>query len=58
MIQGRGGLGLALKAFESLRVGGDAVGKEFQRYEAAELAVLRFVNDAHAAAEFFDHAEM
>jgi len=59
VIEGGGGLGFALKAFERLRVAGDAVGKKFQRYEAVELAVFRFVHHAHAAAaEFFDDTEM
>jgi len=53
VIEGGGGLRLALKAFESLGVAGDAVGKKFQRYEAVELTVFRFVDDAHApTAEF------
>lgn len=59
VMEGGGGLGLALKAFESLRVAGDAVGKKFQRDEAVQLAVFCLVNDAHAAtAEFFYDAEM
>ena len=59
VIQGRGGLRFALKAFESLQVAGDAVGKEFKSDEAVELGVFGFVDNAHpAAAEFFDDTEM
>ena len=37
MIQGRGGLGLALEAAERLRVSGYIVGKELESDKAAEL---------------------
>ena len=57
MVQRGGGAGFTLKAFESLRIVGDVIGKKFESDEAAELRVFGFVDDAHsAAAEFFDDA--
>jgi hypothetical protein len=57
MVQGRGGLGLALETGQGLGIFGHFVRKEFQGYEAVQLDVFRFVHDAHAAAtEFFNHS--
>jgi hypothetical protein len=59
VIQGRGGLGFALKAGEGLRIVSDIFRKEFKGYETVEARVFRFVDDAHAsAAEIFDDAVM
>ena len=59
MIQGRGRLSFALKAFEGLRVSGHVVGQELQRDETAEFDILGLVDHAHTtAAEFFDDAVM
>jgi hypothetical protein len=52
MIEGGSGLGFALEAGESLRVGGDVFGEEFEGDEAMEAGVFGFVDNAHAAAEF------
>ena len=57
VVQGRCGLGLALKAGERLRVAGYFIGKEFQGHEPMQARVFGFVNHAHAAtAEFLDDA--
>ena len=57
MIQRGGGLGLALKAAEGLRVFGDVVGQELKSDKAAELHVLGLVDHTHpAAAELLDDA--
>jgi hypothetical protein len=57
MVEGGGGAGFSLEALEGLRIFGDVVGEKFQGYEAAELGVFGFVDDAHAtAAELFDDA--
>src|SRR5271156_850700 len=59
MIKSRGRLGFALETAEGLPILGYLVGQEFQRYKAAELHILRFVNHAHTTgAEFFDDAVM
>ena len=48
-------LSFAAEAFERLWVARDIVGKKFQRYEAVQVAVFRFVDHTHTAAtEFFD----
>ena len=56
MIQRRGGPRLAAKALEGLRILGGIVGEKFQRNEAAELRVFRFIDDPHPSAteEFND----
>ncbi len=57
MIQGRGGLGFALKARERVRVVGNIGREEFQGDKTVEADVLCFVDDTHAtAAEPFDNA--
>ncbi len=59
MIQRGGGLGLALKAGERLRVAGQVFGKEFQRDETMQPGVLPLIDHAHTAAtEFFDNTVM
>ena len=50
MIESGGGPGFTLKAFQDLRIIGQVLGKEFESDVATEVQVLRFVNDAHAAA--------
>jgi len=47
MIQSGGSAGLAPKAFERLRVGGDLLRKKLQGDEATQLDVFGFVDDAH-----------
>ena len=55
VIEGRGGSGFAVEAFECLRILGDGVGKKFEGDEAAEARVFAFIYDAHSAAtEFLD----
>ena len=57
MVQGRGGLRLALKAAERLLVFGDIIGKKLEGDKTAELEVFRLVNDSHApTAELFHNA--
>src|SRR5437879_13358425 len=57
MIQGRRGLGLALKAGERLRVAGDVFREKFEGDEAMQARVFSLIDHAHAAtAEFFDDA--
>ena len=57
VIEGGGGAGFALEAFESGAIFGHIVGEEFQGDEATEGGVFGFVDHAHAAAtEFFDNA--
>jgi hypothetical protein len=50
MVQSRCGARLALKTFERLAITGQFIGQEFKCDPAAELDVLGFINDAHAAA--------
>src|SRR5215469_16198495 len=55
--ESRAGPRLALKAFQSLRGPGNAVGQELERYKTAELGVLGLVDHTHpAAAELFQDA--
>ena len=55
MVQGRSGLGLTLKAAQSLLVSGDLIGKEFERHKAIEFDILGLVDDPHpATAEFLE----
>src|SRR5208337_2834050 len=49
MVQGRGGLRLALETGQRLWVFGDFIGQEFQRHEAAQLQVFSLIHDPHAA---------
>lgn len=57
VIEGRGGTGLALEAFERLRVRRDRVGEELEGHLAPKAQVLGPVDDAHpAAAELLDKA--
>ena len=50
VVQRGGRARLALEALERLRVAAELLGQELQRDAAAELRVLRLVDDAHAAA--------
>ena len=50
MIEGRGGLGFALKADQRLRIFGDGVGEEFECDETVQAGVFTLVDDTHAAA--------
>jgi len=56
MVQRGGGLRFALEASEGLLVARNFGGKKFQRDEAVQARVFRFVNHAHAAAAeaFYD----
>ena len=57
MVQRRGGLRLALKSFEGLRVLRDFLGQELQRDEAVQVGVLGLVHHAHStAAQLLDDA--
>ena len=57
MIEGGGGAGFALEAFQRLRVAGQFIGEKLQRDLAAELAVLGAIDHAHPpAAEFVQDA--
>src|SRR5208282_5796336 len=57
VIQGRSGLGFALKASKSLGIAGEIFGKKLKGDEAVEASVFGFVDDAHAAAtELLDDA--
>src|SRR5262249_34478649 len=57
MVQSRGRPRLALEAFEGLGVLGVFMGQELQSHEPAQADVLRFVDNAHAAAaEHFRNA--
>src|SRR6266849_1139520 len=47
MVQGRGGLGFALKAAECLRVFGYVVGQELECDKPAELHILSLVHHTH-----------
>ena len=59
MIQRGSRASFAAEAFEGLRVARDVFRQEFQRDEAAEFGVFRFVNYTHAsAAQFFQDAVM
>ena len=53
MVEGGSGLGFALEAGESLRIGGNVFGEEFEGDETMEAGVFGFVNDTHAAAAEF-----
>jgi hypothetical protein len=50
VIEGRGGLGFALKAGKGLRIAGDIFRKKLESDETMEMGVLSLVNDAHATA--------
>ena len=50
VIERGGGLGLALKPGQSLRVFGDFIGQELQRHKTPQAGILGFVHHAHAAA--------
>ncbi len=57
MVQGRGGLGLALETGQGLRIFGHFVGQEFEGDKTVQLDVFSFVDNAHAAAtELLDHS--
>jgi hypothetical protein len=57
MIESRGGTRLATKAFQGLRVLREAIGQEFEGYEAAKLGVFGFIDHAHTApTNLFDDA--
>jgi hypothetical protein len=45
MVQGRRGAGLAAKAFECLRIFGNAIRQELQSDETSEFGVLGFVDN-------------
>jgi hypothetical protein len=53
MAQGRGGLGLAFEATQSLRIWSEPVSKELQGNEAMEFGVLSLVPNTHTAATSF-----
>ena len=56
VVEGGGGAGLALEAFQGLTVFRKLVRQEFQGDEAPELGVLRLVYDTHPAApKFFEN---
>jgi hypothetical protein len=55
MVQSRGGPRLAAEALERKGIPGELIGKEFEGDKAAQLLVLRLVDNSHAAAaELFD----
>ena len=57
MVQGRGGLRLALKTTERLLVLGDIIGQKLEGDKTAQLEVFGLVDDAHApTAELFQNA--
>ncbi len=57
MIECGCGLGLALKAGESLRILGYIVGQKFEGDKAVEVGVFRLVDDTHSSsANFLEHA--
>jgi len=57
VVQRRRGFGLPLETAKSLRVMGNLVGKKLQGDVAAQLKVLRLVNNTYAAtADPFDDA--
>ena len=57
MVQGRGGLGFALKTGQSLRVSGDFLGQELQGHKAVQPGVLGLVDHTHpATAQLLDDA--
>ncbi len=57
MIQRRRCFRFALKAGQGLRVAGDVVGQQLQRYKAMQPQVFSFVDDSHSAsAELLDDA--
>jgi len=59
MIEGRGSLGFAPKASESMRIASDIGREEFQGDAAVEADVLGLIDHAHsAAAEFFEDEVM
>ena len=59
VIEGGGGLGLALEALQGLMVLGHIIGQELERYETVELGVLGLVDHAHAAAaQLFENPVM
>ena len=49
MIQGRRGTRFAAKTFQRLGILRQIVGKEFQRYKAAEFSVFGFIDYSHPA---------
>ena len=57
VIEGGGGLGLALEALQGLMVLGHFFRQELERDEAMELGVLGLIDDTHtAASELLQHA--
>ena len=57
VVQGGGGASFAAEAFKRVGVTHEIVGKKFEGDEAAEIEILGFVDDAHAAAaDFFQDA--
>ena len=59
MIEGRCGLGFALKPCERLRIASDILREELQRHKTVKARVLRLIDDTHASAtKFFDDAVM
>ncbi len=57
MIEGGSRAGLTPEAFQSLRIRRHIVGQEFQGDKAAQVNILRLIDDAHtAAAELFNDA--
>src|SRR5215472_3802307 len=59
VVERRGGAAFALKAFECLRVRGNAVGQELEDDVPAELCVFSLVDYTHpSAAELFEDTVM
>src|SRR5579862_129551 len=57
MVEGGGGAGFTTETFQSLRILGQVVRKEFECHEAAQFSVFGLVNHAHAtAAQLFGNA--
>ncbi len=57
MVQGGGGLGLALEAAQSLRIAGNLIGQELEGDEAMQASVFSFVHHSHPpAAQLLDDA--
>jgi hypothetical protein len=50
MIQGRGSLGLPLKASKGLGIEGEVVGEKLESDKAVQPCILGFVDDTHPAA--------
>src|SRR5271155_201954 len=59
VIECGGGSGFALETFQRRPISGEIIGQEFQRYEALQFGVFRFIDYAHpATAQLFQDAVM